>query len=99
MRNIMHDYPDQKCLDILARQIAAMGPKSAILIDEIVMPNTGASIMAVQFDITMMASLGAIERTESEWRKLLDKAGLRIVNIYRYDPEVGSGIIEAVPKS
>ena len=76
-----------------------MGPSSVLLIDELIVPDTGASIMATQSDITMMTVFGARERTKSEWLKLLDEAGLRIVETYEYDSEMGHGVVEAVPRN
>ena len=98
LRNVLHDHPDERCFDILKNQIGAMGPNSRILLDELVLPNTGASVMATGLDLTMMATLSAIERTEANWQSLMEKAGLEIIDIYRYDTEMGYGIVEAVPK-
>jgi demethylsterigmatocystin 6-O-methyltransferase len=36
MRNILHDYPDGKCVSMLRNIMAAMGPESVILIDEMI---------------------------------------------------------------
>ena len=97
LRNILHDWPDESCLQILRNQVAAATPgRSTLLIDEMVLPDKGASVMALQQDITMMAVLSGIERTEADWRRLLGEAGLEITQIYRYDIEMGYGIIEAV---
>lgn len=43
-----------------------------------------------------MASLGGAERTKKEFETLLDAAGLRIVDVHRYDAKMQSVII-AVP--
>ena len=75
-----------------------MGPKSVLLIVEIVLPNKAASTMATQMDIAMMAVLSSIERTEAQWRSPLDRAELEIISIEQYDSEMGSSVIEAVPK-
>ncbi|KAB8293050.1 hypothetical protein EYC80_007410 [Monilinia laxa] len=56
-----------------------MGPDSAILIDEMVLPNTGTSSQAMSIDFTMMAALSAMERTQSQLEKLLDSACLKVV--------------------
>jgi demethylsterigmatocystin 6-O-methyltransferase len=41
MRNIIHDYPEDKAILILKNTIAAMAPDSVILIDDIVLPDSG----------------------------------------------------------
>ena len=76
-----------------------MGPRSVLLIDELVIPNTGASRISVQLDMTMMSVFGATERTESDWRRLLHEVGFEVRKIHRYDPEIEYGILEAVVAS
>ena len=97
LRYVLHDHPNEKCGEILKHQMAAMGPGSVLLIDELIIPDKGASIMATQSDITMMTVFGALERTRSDWLELLGAAGMRINEIYEYDSEMGYGVIEAVP--
>ena len=55
-----------------------MGPKSRILIDEMVLPYMGVDWTVMHTDLTMMASLAAKERTQGQWESLLDSAGLKI---------------------
>jgi demethylsterigmatocystin 6-O-methyltransferase len=96
MRNIMHDYSDDRAVIILKNIVAAMGPDSMILIDDLVLPDVGVGLFEVSVDITMMAGLAARERTLEQWTALLvDKAGLRINRIYRYT-DLGDSVIEAV---
>ena len=83
---------------ILQQVIKAMGRDSVILIDDMVIPVQGAHWQATQLDLTMMAALAAIERTEKQWRLLLDRAGLTIKQICTYTPERRDSIIVAVPK-
>ena len=39
MRNIMHDYLDPKCIEILQNIKTAMTEDSVILIDDMMLPN------------------------------------------------------------
>ena len=55
------------------------------------------SLTAAQLDITMMAALAATERTERQWRELIDSVGLRIEKIWTKVEEEES-IIELVPE-
>lgn len=98
LRNIMHDWPDDKCVAILKQQIAAFGPQSQILIDDMLLPDAGVSWEAATIDLTMMSSLGSRERTLREWSDLLDQAGLKLVETYTYLPRRQDSIIQAVPK-
>lgn len=98
MRNIMHDYPDSECVSILNNIKNAMNEDSIILIDDMVIPNKGASWRAMQLDITMMAGLAGIERTEKQWHSLMDAAGLKIRSVHTYNENVCDSVIVAVPR-
>ncbi|KUJ08091.1 o-methyltransferase-like protein [Mollisia scopiformis] len=98
LRNILHDWPDDKALIILKNIIPAMGPDSRILIDDMVLPNENVHWHATQQDLVMMSSLGAMERTKDQWYALLEEAGLKILEIYEYTPLLNESIIVAVPK-
>lgn len=73
-----------------------MSEKSYLLIDEIVIPDVGASPFSMQLDFTMMAFLGSTERTISHWRQLLREVGLELTQVYKYDTELEYSILEAV---
>ena len=74
-----------------------MADISLILVDEMVLPDTNASWQATQLDLTMMAALGSLERTQEQWQNLLQSAGLKILKIYPYNVSVHDSIIAAVP--
>lgn len=97
MRNIIHDYPDDKAIIILKNTIRALATDSVILIDDMVVPNSGAHWQATQIDLIMMTSLASMERTEEQWYTLLEKAGLKINKIYTYTSSLQDSIIECVP--
>jgi len=73
-----------------------MAPNSVILIDEMVLPNTGTHWQAAQMDMIMMINLAARERNEKEWNALLDDAGLQLKNIWTYDSSIQHAVIEVV---
>ncbi|PQE06383.1 O-methyl transferase B protein [Rutstroemia sp. NJR-2017a WRK4] len=97
IRQCLHDLPDKEARVVLQQIRDAMAPHSILLIDEMVIPDTGASPFSMQLDMVMMAFLNAHERTISLWRKLLEEVGLEISQVHRYDPELEYSILEAVP--
>lgn len=97
-RHVLHNWPEADCVRILHATIPAMGPHSRIIVDEVVLPDAGVPWQAAYMDITMMSLFGAVERTRSEWESLIDKGGLRILEIHRYDSKMQSAVIMAVPK-
>ncbi|KAL6715993.1 hypothetical protein ACLMJK_006955 [Lecanora helva] len=98
LRNIMHDNPDDKCILILQHIVKAMGRDSVIILDDMIIPNKGANWRATQLDLTMMSGLAGVERTERQWYKLMDNAGLKIQKVYTYTTDLGDSVIIAVPK-
>lgn len=83
MHSVLHDWPEEVCLKILANITAAMKPGySKVLINENVIPDTNAQWEATALDIMMMTLLSSRERTRENWSNLLTKAGLKIVNIW-----------------
>jgi demethylsterigmatocystin 6-O-methyltransferase len=98
LRTVLHDYPDEKCIAILQNLIPAMDKDSRILIDEMVLPNSGVHWQVTSVDLTMMACLGSQERTKEQWYMLLDKAGLKILKIYTYHSPLHNSVMVVVPK-
>lgn len=83
MHSVLHDWSDETCLKILERVTAAMKPGySKLLINENVIPNTGAQWEATALDIMMLTLLASRERTLDNWDSLLGRAGLRISHIW-----------------
>lgn len=94
LRNVLHDWSDDKCQLILSQLASAMTPGySKIILNELVLPDQGCSLVAAQLDISMMAELAATERSESHWHTLVGSAGLKIERIWTEVPESES-IIE-----
>lgn len=100
MRNIIHDHQDDQAREILVNTSSAFSKDSVLLIDDIVLPEAGmVPWRAAMADMNMMSTLAAKERSETEWRVLLDSAELEIVKIWKYAAETGDSIIAAKPKT
>lgn len=97
-RTILHDYPDEKCLAILEHTVAALGPNSYILIDDIIVPDKGAHPRTTEMDYIMMTTLAAMERTRKQWDDLLDAAGLEVVQRVTYLDDSADSIQVVAPK-
>lgn len=82
MHSVLHDWPDEVCKKILANLVAAMKPGySKLLINENVIPNTGAYWETTSLDLIMMFICSG-ERTEKQWHALLESSGLKITKIW-----------------
>ncbi|KAF9783646.1 hypothetical protein IL306_008570 [Fusarium sp. DS 682] len=95
MHNILHDWEDKKASQILKHIVDAMEPGySKLLIHESIMDSLKPLARVTTSDITMMACLGAKERTENEWRQLVQSVGLKVLKIWRPRGSM-EGVIEA----
>ena len=97
LRHVLHNWPDDKCVEILKAIVPAMGPLSCVVVDEMVLPDRGVPWQTAYLDIAMMISMGGTERTRREYEGLLDRAGLRLTHVHQYDATMLSAIF-AVPK-
>ncbi|KAK7921285.1 hypothetical protein PG985_009307 [Apiospora marii] len=83
MHSVLHDWPDSVCRQILAPLTAAMRPGySKLLINENVIPRTGAYWETTALDMIMLTEFSSRERTLDDWQNLLGAACLRIVKIW-----------------
>ncbi|KAL3458363.1 S-adenosyl-L-methionine-dependent methyltransferase [Aspergillus heterothallicus] len=83
MHSVLHDWTDADCRRILSNLVPALKPGySKILINENVIPSTNAYWETTSLDIIMMADFASQERTETQWRALVESVGLKIVKIW-----------------
>jgi hypothetical protein len=95
MHSVPHGFSDEDAVKILQNLVPALAKGySRVLLNEIVINEERPTLAATNMDMVMLAHLAVRERTEAEWRDVLDKAGLTVVNIYSY-PGVAESLIEA----
>ena len=99
LKNIIHDWSDEKAAVILANCRKAMSPEQRlILIERIVPARSEDSASARQLfmaDMQMMVLLGGRERTLDEFRALLEGAGFQLTRVI--PTESAFQLIEAIP--
>ena len=85
LKQIVHDWSDEKAIEILATCRKAMGESSRLILVERVLPvraEESADARAVfMTDIQMLVMFGSRERTEAEYGALMQKAGLRLTRV------------------
>ena len=72
-----------------------MAAQSVLLINDMVLSETGVPAFAASLDLITLAAFGSRERTMTEWRGMLDEVGLVIKDCIVYDREGSHGIISA----
>lgn len=63
-----------------------MAPDSIILIDEMILPETGVNSDVASIDMTMLTACASKERTQAQWREAVEDVGLELVQTYTYNP-------------
>jgi len=82
LKDIIHDWDDAKCARILGHCRDGIAPGGRVLIvDRVVRPGNDPD-WSKWLDVNMLVVPGGQERTEKEFRTLLEKSGLRLLKIH-----------------
>jgi O-methyltransferase domain/Dimerisation domain len=96
LSRVIHDWDDADAHKILATCAAAMTAESRLLLVEAIVPERAQDRPeAVRMDLHMLTLLGARERTEAEFRRLLADAGLTARRVAPTRSPAGLSVIEA----
>lgn len=83
MHDILHDWPDEKCQEILRALKSAMRPGySKIFLNESILPDKNCPSHWAAGDINMMAILAGKKRTWSDWAELIASTDMSCVRIW-----------------
>ncbi|KAI0406755.1 S-adenosyl-L-methionine-dependent methyltransferase [Xylaria palmicola] len=93
LRGVLHDHPTQKAREILGLTKATMGRESVLLIDEMILPEVGVNPTVASIDMTMLTALAGLERTEAQWREILEGVGLELVDTFMYNLQLYEGVM------
>ncbi|MDQ4121110.1 MAG: acetylserotonin O-methyltransferase [Acidobacteriota bacterium] len=95
MSHIIHDWDEQKCVQILENCRKAMNGRGKLLLVEMVIPQGNDFHPSKLLDMVMLSVTGGKERTAEEYAALFEKAGFRLTRIVPTESPVS--VIEAVP--
>jgi hypothetical protein len=98
MQHIIHDWDDEPALKILGnvRQALAGRTDGRLIIVDTVLPEDSEPHPGKLLDLLMLIFPGGRERTETEWRRLLEKADFVLTKVV--PTNAGDSVIEAVPR-
>jgi hypothetical protein len=99
LSRVLHDWGDEDAARILARVRDAMAPGSRLLVVEAILPERAADRpAAIRMDLYMLLLFSpARERTEAEFRRLLQRSGLELRAVFPTRSPAGLSVLEAVP--
>lgn len=94
LRRVLHDWPDNTCIEILKQIANAMSQDSVVLIADVVLPDRveQKDLPLVANDWIVLAITGK-ERTAKDFMGLFNAAGLELVEIHRQNSECGASTI------
>jgi ubiquinone/menaquinone biosynthesis C-methylase UbiE len=80
-RHIIHDWSDEQSVQILENCRRVIPSTGRVLIVEAVVPTGNEPSPGKDFDMVMLVLPGGIERTEQEYRMLLEGAGFQLSSL------------------
>ena len=78
---VLHDWSDAEASRLLANIKAAAPAGARLIAFELVVPDGAEPHMAKMIDMTMMGMLNGRERTQAEYRTLLEQAGFTFLGV------------------
>lgn len=84
LREVLHDWPDEQCVEILGHLRAALAQDSVLLIDDLIVGWQTLHWAEAANDLSVMCTLGAKERTLTEWDALLEASGMQRQHVHYY---------------
>jgi SAM-dependent methyltransferase len=96
LAQILHDWDDERSVAILRNCRRSIAPDGSLLVLEQVLAAGDEPSYAKVLDLIMLLMLGGKERTEAEWRTLLERGGFELRAI---TAGPAASLIEAVPVS
>jgi hypothetical protein len=101
MKQILHNWDDERAIAVLRNCREAMAPTARLVVLERVLPELVSvddrQSEALLLDIQMLVVAGGRERTEQEFRSLLDAAGITLTALTEPLPPHGYRVIEGTP--
>lgn len=80
LSRVLHDWDDDRCLEILRHCAGAMTDTADLLVVERVLPADGSASLATAWDLHMMCNVGGRERRADHYARLFADAGLTLVD-------------------
>lgn len=95
MKFILHDWSDDENYTILTQLGGAMAKGySKLIVEEFVLADRNCSMLQSMWDWEMMIFCNSSERSHTQWTRLLERAGFKIIKFWT-PPGDGQAVIEA----
>jgi hypothetical protein len=81
LKSILHDWPDDRCVEILRACRRGLRPDGVVVVVETLVGRPGHEVDAAFSDLNMLVLPGGRERTEQEYAALFDAADLQLAGV------------------
>jgi hypothetical protein len=95
LKNVLHDWDDDKTVEILRNIRAVSDSGTTLLLFEMVIPDHDREFIGKLVDLEMLLVAGSFERSEKQWRAVLERGGFRLTRIVPTASPLS--VVEAVP--
>jgi hypothetical protein len=100
LKHVLHGRRDEDAITILRNCHAVIPEDGTLLVIEFILPPLVSQVDPhleghLMSDLNMLAVTGGRERSEREWRTVLEEAGFRLTGVYPVGSDVG--VLEAKP--
>lgn len=93
LKSVLHDWPDDRCTEILRACRRGLQPGGVVLVIETLIGRPGHEVDAAFSDLNMLVLPGGRERTDQEYAALFDAVDLQLIRVVHTSSRVS--IIEA----
>ena len=83
LSRVIHDWDDERAIALLTRCHQAMKPRGKVLlVERVILTGTTPQVLVLESDVQMLVvAPGGKERTDAEYRALLNAAGFEITRL------------------
>jgi len=81
LKNVIHDWPDDRALEILGNVRAAVDAGTTIALIEFVIPDNDREYVGHWTDLEMLLTQAGRDRTAAEYRNLLQRADFQVTRV------------------
>jgi O-methyltransferase domain/Dimerisation domain len=95
LSRVIHDWDDERSIALLTRCHQAMQPRGKVLlVERVILTGSTPQVLVLESDVQMLVVTGGKERTDAEYRALLNTAGFELTRLIAVLPPYY--VIEAV---
>jgi predicted O-methyltransferase YrrM len=82
LSRVIHDWDDERAIALLTRCQQAMKPQGTVLlVERVILSGSTPPLLVLESDMHMLVAPGGKERTDAEYRTLLNAAGFEVTQL------------------